>query len=124
MDIVVLIALGEEFTAVVAHCLYVYSFVAGGWVAVVNPQEGTDFHFFLRLLQDFVAVGGHEYDFGRPQLVQILISQIDVGKALETETVSENRAFHVLFDANLERSAAHLVTGAVNSFRSGNQHGD
>ena len=39
-----LIAFGKHTTAVVPHFLDVDSFVAGGRITVVNPQERTDFH--------------------------------------------------------------------------------
>ncbi len=90
MNVCVLVALCEVFTAVVAHSFYVYAFIACGRVAVVNPQERTDFHFFLRLLQDFVAVGGNINDFCRSEFVFVRVAEVHVGKVFKGKAVRKD----------------------------------
>ena len=108
---IVLIAAGKIAAAVVAHSLNVYAFVAGSRVAVVNPEEGTDFHLFTRLLENLHFVCIKENNFGRTKLVVILVAKIYVSKVFKRNTVGS------VFLTNLEWSSAKLVAGSINTSR-------
>ena len=56
------IASGKHFSAGIAHGLHIDSLIGGGRIAVVNPEEGTDFHLLPRCAQRFDSLRSHKYN--------------------------------------------------------------
>ena len=83
MNVVIMVTAGKIFSAVIAHGFYVYALIAGRRIAVINPQEGTDFHFFLRLLQNLIPVSSHIDNLCRSQFMFITIAKIQIGKTFK-----------------------------------------
>ena len=59
------VSLCKHASTSVAHLLYIYTFIRGCRISVVNPEERTDLHFLSRLNQSFDFVCCYEYDFSR-----------------------------------------------------------
>ena len=47
------VSLCKHASTAVAHLLYIYTFIRGCRISVVNPEERTDLHFLSRLNQSF-----------------------------------------------------------------------
>ena len=79
-----IVTFGKHTTAVVPHFLDVDSFVAGGRITVVNPQERTDFHFLAsRAAVPLRRPALHADDLARSQFFIILKSEINICMALK-----------------------------------------
>ena len=52
----------QQCTAVITHFFYVYAFVTGSRITIVNPQERTDFHFLARRNERFHTLRGDVYN--------------------------------------------------------------
>ena len=102
---VVPVGLGHDAAVAVAHHLHVLSFVAGGGVAVVGPEEGADLLFLAGSSQLLDAVGRDLHDFCRAQLPDHLVAQLLTGVVLEGDAVA------VIVSLNDDGKSAHLVPG-------------
>ena len=96
---------GESGAAVIAHLFHADTLVGGGRIAVVNPEEGTDPHFFAGSRQCLNAVGRHDHDFPRAQIPQGGVAQIQIGKALKGQTIG------VFLSAQRNGGPSHFVPG-------------
>ena len=68
-DVIFLIPAGQEASALVAHLLHVDPLVGGGGIAVVDPEEGADFHLLPGGTEYFHALWRDEIDLPRPQFL-------------------------------------------------------
>ena len=94
----------QHLSAVVAHGLHVDALVAGGGVAVVDPEERADAHLLFGGAQRLHVVGGHPDDLAGAQLLVITVAQVDICEALEGDTVGP------LFFSDEQRGACLLYT--------------
>ena len=112
-----LIAFGKHTTAVVPHFLDVDSFVAGGRITVVNPQERTDFHFLASRAEYLYAVGVHADDLARSQFFVVRVSKVDVCKAFKGNTE------RTIFASDDRRGTSEAVTGDIDALRGQQENG-
>lgn len=70
------IAAGECAAAVIAHALDGDALVAGGRVAVVDPQERADLHFFAGGDERLHMVGVEHDNFARAELAQVVVAEV------------------------------------------------
>ena len=75
-------ALCKGGTAAVAGHFHVASFVAGGWITVINPEERADGHLVAGLDQRGVAIGSELHYFARAQVADVFVAQVLEGAAL------------------------------------------
>ena len=106
----------QLFSAAVAHLLYVDSLISRGWVSIINPHKGAEFHLLLRRAYRFGPFRRNQGDFCRPQFFIILIAQINKRGTFKRST---NCAF---LSPQHQRRPAHFIPGSVNPLRRHNQH--
>ena len=111
------IPLCQNVAAFITHLLYIHTLVGGGRIAVVYPEERTDFHFVAGLLKDFNTFRSQIYDLCRSQFLVGMVTQVDEGKALKR---SAERAFFLSDD---QRGSAKTVAGRIDSLRCHDQKG-
>lgn len=102
----------KKASAFVAHLLYIDSLIGRSRVSIINPEEGTDLHFFKRLSDCFHAFRCYIDDLTRSQFLIIGISEIDICETLKRNTVC------IIFLSDDNRSASVTVTCRIDTFRS------
>ena len=103
------IAQCQMFAALVTGVFDIHPLVSGSRESVVDPQECADPHIVKGFLDCLHAVGGDEADFAGAEFLLVVIAQIQVGEALETDTSA------VFLAADLHRRSAQPVAGRVNT---------
>ena len=81
------VSLCKHASTAVAHLLYIYTFIRGCRISVVNPEEGTDLHFLSGLNQSFDFVCCYEYDLSGAKFFIIFVSKVDIGMTFKGNTV-------------------------------------
>ena len=96
---------GHDLTVAIAHDFHIHAFVIGVGIAIIGPQEATDFHLFTGRREGLVAVFGHLYDLLGAKLVQVLVTQLVISKGFKRHAAA------IGIFAHMHRQAAPLVTG-------------
>ena len=78
-----IITTGKQLTTAVSHTFHIDSLIGGRRITVINPQKGTDFHFFLRFLQYLNTLRSDEDNFSGSQITIVMVAQIQKCTALE-----------------------------------------
>ena len=112
------VTLGKGGAAAITHFLYVDALVGRGRITVVNPEEGTDFHFLARRSLDFHAVFVEENDFAGAQLLGCFISEMHECK------IFKRCAVCAVLASDGDRQAAVAVAHRIDAFGRHDEHAD
>ena len=99
----------KQLTTAVPHTFHIDALIGRCRITVIYPQEGTDFHFILRLLQYFNALRCDEDDFSGSQITVVMVAQIQKRTAFKgcTETC-------FLFSKN-DRCSSKQISCGINA---------
>ena len=109
VDIASRIALRQHRSAVVTHLLDVDALIRRRRVSIVNPEERTDLHFFLRRHKHLDALRRNKVDLSWSQFVVIGVAQVQIRKVFKRCTVGS------LFFTDHERGAPLFITRGVDA---------
>ena len=105
----------QQLSAPDTHGFHGDPFVAGGRIAIVDPEESADPHFAARGRERRDAVRRHDGDLAGTQPAEILVPEVQVGEGLE------GGAETVLLFTDHDGSPAQFVAGQVDAL-GGHQH--
>ena len=81
------ISLRQHTSAVIAHLLYIDSFIGRSRIPVIYPEERTDPHLFSRLYKRLHTLRRNICDLSRSQFPVMIISKVQISKILKRYTV-------------------------------------